>query len=413
MRLFFHNITTPQFAYHIDAYDFDQQALFLAERNDVVVLRRQPQPEWMNYMVSIGTVPSSITTLHPGTNTDSPTEIFYDKFLRKSVRRVVEGSRTATSLHTYQISEHEVAWAKAVGVRFETRYPYEEDFSSKLVFKKIVQELGLLTPKYIALNSHHYFSRLMALGWVKYTKPDSLIIKLNKAARGFGSRHWHVGQGYNALFTLHQASPEATLLEHWIDSGGYSPSVQLWVHVNGVIELQSLHEQLLGPDKITYIGCRPLCIETSLLNKLTSEAYLIGQNFAKRGYVGPLGLDAIVAKDRIWWLEANPRFTLAMYTHSLYQKIHRQLSRPAYYQSICFCSSRLKKMTVQQFLHRCRNLLYQPGKTEGIIPYELSLLSLRGQVTVLCIAEEVHGANKLLRSLEELIGVSTDSATTT
>ena len=73
-----------------------------------------------------------------------------------------------------------------------------------------------------------------------------------------------------------------------------SPSVQLWVHPGGEVEVLSTHDQILGgPDDQVYLGCR-FPAHSDYRSSITEQASKVGSQLASRGVVGPFGVDFLV-----------------------------------------------------------------------------------------------------------------------
>ena len=79
--------------------------------------------------------------------------------------------------------------------------------------------------------------------------------------------------------------------------GLVSPSVQLWVHRDGRVEVLSTHDQILGgPDDQVYLGCR-FPARKSYRARIVSAATRIGEELAGRGVIGPFGVDFLVRRE--------------------------------------------------------------------------------------------------------------------
>lgn len=217
---------------------------------------------------------------------------------------------------------------------------------------------------------------------------------------------------------------EGAVVEELVRSPGVlSPSVQMKIAQDHQLEMLSTHDQILGglEDQV-YLGCR-FPARRPYRTPIQEHARRIGEALAKRGVVGPFGIDFIVVPDgaawRVYVSEINlrmggtshPFYMASRLTHGRYEAGSGELiseGRAKFYVATDNLKSRnligLPASEAIGVLER-RGLGYNRTRRTGALLHLLGALERYGKVGVTCIGDSPAEADALyaevVRALED------------
>ena len=222
------------------------------------------------------------------------------------------GERPAL-IEPWNVTEHEIALAVALGVPINGTRPELRDIGFKGAGRRLFAEAGVPTPigREDVRTTEDVIAAILA---IRAERPDvpAVVIKHDDSGAGDG----------NAVIDLSpigdEADPVAWLRERiealpdWyradLASGGIveeritgarftSPSAQADILPSGEVRVLATHEQVLGgADDQVYLGCR-FPADPAYASLLASHARAIGERLAARGALGRFGVDFVAAED--------------------------------------------------------------------------------------------------------------------
>ncbi|HXJ48621.1 MAG TPA: peptide ligase PGM1-related protein [Candidatus Acidoferrum sp.] len=276
--------------------------------------------------------------------------------------------------------------------------------------------------------------------------PRDLVIKQDHAGGGHGNALVTVDQALSdvevrdRIFQLRpddpRFSPEMFLTrleqkggvveERLIGDEVWSPSVQLHIHPDGKVLVNSTHEQVLGgATGQSYAGCR-FPADGPYAATIARHADAIGHYLADHGVIGYVGIDFVVTRSgggdwHAFAIEINPRMTgtvhhfetLRHLTRGVYDAdagLFRLSDRSSrhYVGSDDLSVDGLKNLRPGDLpgLVRDTDIAWNPTRQRGVLFHTISAVAVTGTVGVTAIgespddAESLHrGAGRLLESL--------------
>ena len=283
-----------------------------------------------------------------------------------------------------------------------------------------------------------------AIASLKDRRPDasSAVIKLNHGFSGQGNAIVELAEVVSPITDtptvfcaeeetwgtyLPKLESDGAIVEEHIRGAGQalSPSVQLRISPDGVVEVVSTHEQILGgPDGHVYLGCR-FPARASCRTRIQGYAESIGRSLASAGVIGSFGIDFIVVPggddEDAYLSEINLRlggtthpFLMAKYVSGgQYDEIAGELlvdGEPvAYVATDNLKSEGFKGLTPGRVIESLRRqgLSYDPASRRGILLHLLGALPEVGKLGALCIGSSLDDASdlyaRLLDFLDDLI----------
>ncbi len=283
-----------------------------------------------------------------------------------------------------------------------------------------------------------------AVAALKERRPDasSAVIKLNHGFSGQGNAIVELAEVVSPITDtptvfcaegetwetyLPKLESDGAIVEEHVRGTGeaLSPSVQLRILPDGVVEVVSTHEQILGgPDGHVYLGCR-FPARASCRTRIQGYAQSIGRTLASAGVIGSFGIDFIVVPgddaEDAFLSEINLRlggtthpFLMAKYvTCGDYDEIAGELTVDgapvAYVATDNLKSEGFKALTPGIVIESLKKqgLAYDPASRRGILLHLLGALPDVGKLGALCIGPSLDDASdlyaRLLEFLEDLI----------
>ena len=213
----------------------------------------------------------------------------------------------------FNVTGCEASLARALGLSLVGPPPELAFLGSKSGARKVARAAGIAVPEGAEdLRSEDDVERALEALLERRPEASRVVIKLNK---GFS------GQG-NAIVTLRgprlrdattvfcsaqeswtsfaaKIGAQGCVVEELLSAPDLaSPSVQLWIHPEGKVQVLSTHDQILGgPDDQVYLGCR-FPARQEYRGSIVRAAKAIGEELAVRGVIGPFGVDFLVPAGR-------------------------------------------------------------------------------------------------------------------
>ena len=226
--------------------------------------------------------------------------------------RAYIGDRPAL-IEPWNVTEHEIALAVALGVPINGTRPELRDIGFKGAGRRLFAQAGVPTPvgREDVRTSDDVIAAILA---IRAERPDAPAVVIKHDDSGAGD-----GNAVIDLTPLVDAADPVAWLRERIDglpdwyradllAGGIveeritgtrftSPSAQADILPSGEIRVLATHEQVLGgADDQVYLGCR-FPADPAYASLLANHARAIGEQLAARGALGRFGVDFVAADD--------------------------------------------------------------------------------------------------------------------
>ena len=122
----------------------DQHGVFLADKDDIVVMRKPLEKEFLAYLQETSLVPKAINFIHPRENENGLqfNSLFKSPYIKKGLRHL-EGAHT---LLTFYLTTHEMDFSEEVGVPLWGNPHPGIPYNDKGNFRKLLRDLNIPIP---------------------------------------------------------------------------------------------------------------------------------------------------------------------------------------------------------------------------------------------------------------------------
>ena len=270
---------------------------------------------------------------------------------------------------------------------------------------------------------------------------EAVVIKLNDCFSGLGNVILEVDGLADPLptsksvfcsqeeswpsYIVKMAAQGAVVEELLRDPELRSPSVQLRISSAGVVEIISIHDQILGgPQNQVYLGCR-FPAQPDYRLTIQREALRVAEVLAGEGVVGSFGLDFLVVGHDVYVSEINlrlggtthPFWMARLATGAGYDVASGELRRPDGDARYYVATDNLKSGRLQgrspgdaiSLIDR-GGLGYDPASGTGVALHLLGAVPVAGKFGATCIAHSAGAADDLYRALLDLVGAELPSS---
>jgi hypothetical protein len=300
----------------------------------VFVSTRAPAPEVVDYYLSMlpaGAQASArrrlrIISIDDGTPRSVAARLAADPERIADLRSLI-GDRPAV-IEPWNVTEHEVALALALGVPVNGSAPELRPIAFKSAGRRLFAEAGVPAP----LGREAVASIddvVAAIGWIRSEHPAApgVVVKHDDSGAGDGNVVIDLGPMDAAADPAAWLRTSVADLPGWylddLARGGIveervvgtefrSPSAQVDIRPGGEIVVLATHEQVLGgPGGQVYLGCR-FPADPGYAPELARHATAVGHALAARGALGRFSVDFVAAREpggpwRVFALEINLR----------------------------------------------------------------------------------------------------------
>jgi hypothetical protein len=340
--------------------------------------------------------------------------------------------------------------ALSLGIPMYGSDPRLADLGSKTGCRRMFEELGVTCP--VGAEDLHTVDDIVAgVQSMRARRPslNEAIVKLNEGVSGAG----------NALVDLHGLPPpgssneaavitdrirgmqpeaEGLAVDVYLDAfekhGGIveeritgvaltSPSVQMRALPDGVVELLSTHDQLLGgASGQKYLGC-VFPADPGYAAAIAAPAMVIGRHLAKLGVLGRFAVDFVVVQDEggAWTpyaIELNlrkggtthPFLTLQFLTDGTYDGERGVFLTPAGTPKYLVATDhleddRLKSLTVTELFDAVvqHGLHFDQARRTGVVFHMISCLTECGRVGLTAVGDNPEEAWRIYQEAQSVL----------
>jgi len=352
------------------------------------------------------------------------------------IRRLV-GDRPAM-IEPWNVTEHEVALAEALGVPINGTTPTLWPLGFKSAGRRLFQAAGV--PTALGREDVHDLDGIAsAIAHIRSVHPEAtgVVVKHDNSGAGDGNLVIRLNGDQNGTAVQKQLDSMPAwyasdltaggVVEELVTGDGFSsPSVQLDISPFGDVTVLSTHEQVLGgPDDQVYLGCT-FPADEGYASELAKHGRAVGAELAKHGVLGRVGVDFVaVRNDRSWEvfaLEINlrkggtthPFSTLRHLAPGEYDEEagHWRTdghSGERYYRST---DNLLDETRVGWSVRRVVDIVrragldFDPANRTGVVLHMLECLAIDGRLGLTAIGRSRHEADDLYDAVDAALTAS-------
>ena len=350
----------------------EEMNLLICREQDVIILRKSPDKEYLDVLKSMG---YSIPRILTPKNADLLTPI--SELVQKDEELIAELKTIASQNEEVYFSPYAVTYmeekiAEMTGLKIiGAPSQIGSKVNDKIFNREISEELGFavcqgkvcysvdeVREEYEKLtNSEPYFSKV--------------IIKEPNGASGKGlyviSDKEKLESNLRVIARFAKKRTDSKwLVEGWYDKKA-DLNYQIYISPNGTVDLFSIKQQLLNDT--VYIGSKiPPDLDENILNLYKQFGEKIGKYLFEMGYTGVAGIDSIITTDDVIVpiIEINGRFTLSTYISFIDKQIKDIKILSRYYRLISDSPESHADLTREMDK---KGILLKPNEREGVFVY--------------------------------------------
>lgn len=410
-KVLLHNLSAAYTSVAPELFSFDRNALLFAELGDVVVVRgRVPEETYLAYLRGIGVAADGVQFFVSPRPT-SPHSVFEDVELIADLRAHLTTHPGVWALDTYAYTHHEHFLAEQLGIPSVRNPEHFYRYGTKSGFRTSAKQCSVATPRgYEHLTDEVSVGLAMARLFLRGA--NEVVVKQDEGAAGLSLRRYsrrsfleQVSQfdieGLLPHIGILPAQSKRYVVEEWYGDVLSAPSIEFFIHADGVVTLSSAHEQILYPDGQTYRGCRSAhWLGKEVRAELECRGMMLAQALADVGARGPVAFDAIVRTGgEVLFVEANIRRIMSSYAHQIARRVSRGTPEVLPYISVRLERPKWKGKGFADILRELERVLYTQGSSVGVIPYDIGMLTSHGRLSLLCIGPSIEAVESLYRQV--------------
>ena len=409
-RLFVHcTVSRPEYALVARALDapdcFPERALLLAGAEDVVLVNREVERGYLEYLhsVGIGPNPDRVVVVESEEQTRRP---LADRLLdnRLALRRVDQllGAASAVEIHPFMLTDHEWCLAGALEQRWQLPVcalggspSTIAAVNQKHIARSVAVALGLpVAPGQVVeveTDTHGILAdglhRLADAVETQLAVSPRVIVRGSLGTTGATVLVVNRGNLHECVARLRaETGNRFYLVESMLDLAT-SPNVCMFIDpLSDTITCVGVADQRLQ-DSVQYCGnTRPTTAQNA--DQMVAAATRFCEYLRADGVTGHLGFDfgELASDDGFVFIEINPRINGADYSHGLLRGLNRRRCQQAdrLLGSFHTFSLTTSARSFVEFRDAYGHLFYEPGAEAGIVPFKVGALA-SGQCTVAAV----------------------------
>ena len=414
-KIIFHNHTLPPFRdqSYANAWkngmdwwnDMDQRGLLCVNPGDIILLRRQPENEFLSYLQELGWDFKDVRIVP---SEQSAGDISTPNPMPMSFSRLHGINAGGYYLDVFEPSSPARDLAKQIGIPLYGSVHLMSLYATKSGFREAAKELGLRIPP----GMDHLTSVDAVVECLEelFTEGnDAVIIKLDAGCGGYGIRVLNKKLFINrpeerrkVITSLleemgYRPNKDSVTVEKLIPSVVSSPSVQIEVLPNGQYRLRSVHEQLLFRQRI-YYGCISIPdVSSRQYKEVIAASYQFAEFLAKQQFIGFFGMDFIITdEEMVYCIEVNMRKAASFYPRTV---VDRLSATPhlTQFQAMTLYEPSLRKRSFNDLLRSTRDLCYPiHAAHRGLIFFWTAALH-SGLIGIMTMSGDFDDAVSILR----------------
>ncbi len=382
----------------------EESLLLLAKRQDIVILRRMPETDFLYELEEIGfELPHILCPMGIDYFKTITELVLEDESLLSILRDLSKGK--VYYLVPYGVTKREEKLSELTGMKIKgSKSEIVRKTNSKLYARRLAEELGMACPKGIVCHSIGEIKD----AWTRLQREFSkVIVKQLYGASGQGL--FLVDNGVKLKRILYALNRFATKNDRWIVEGWYEDKVdlnaQLFLHDNGGVEVLSIKRQILN--NTVYRGSMfPVSISEENLEHYQNKLLIVGNALYEEGVRGVVGMDSIITNNVIYpIIEINVRFTLSTYLGFLPRIFEKCFFQSMYYRIFIHDSFDWRNLLEQT---KKRGIYFDKNEKRGVFFYNYACMNSKcvsgiGRLFVIAVAKQKYVVQILIQEMEKLI----------
>jgi predicted ATP-grasp superfamily ATP-dependent carboligase len=288
--------------------------LLLCRKQDYIILREKPDPDYLDYLCNNGfELPRILTpSIDPGHHSISEI-VLMDLKLQEQLKQITETNKIVYFL-PYAVTQLEEKISSLSGLHLiGADSNINKMLNNKILNRKISKHLGFATTRGQICKSIEEVKNFFYSNVIKFKLFKKIVLKDPHGASGRGL---YIIENEKEIDVLLKRQ-SSVLTQGWLVEGWYETkkdlNYQIYVNKSGS-HVFSIKEQILNEG--VYVGSKfPALLAENVLEDINLIGQKIGDYLQELGFVGVAGVDSIITSENelIPIIEINARFTLSTY----------------------------------------------------------------------------------------------------
>lgn len=350
----------------------EEMNLLLCRKQDIIILRKTPDPEFLNTLSEMGfEIPRIFALESEDLITPISELILNNKELLSKLSAEID-SKQDVFFVPYAVTYLEEQIAHIAGLKLiGAKSDICRRVNNKIFNREVSIELGLP----VCEGKICYSTDEMRVAYTELTTNspffEKVIIKEPTGASGKGlyiiDNKERLDSSLRLISRLSKNKPEICwLVEGWYEKNA-DLNYQIYISPDGEVTTFSIKQQLLRGT--VYIGSKmPVDMQANILHDFERMGTSIGKYLYDIGYSGVAGIDAIITSDNVIIpvIEINGRFTLSTYISFLYRLIPQRAVLSRYFRLLTN-----KPVSYGEIVHRLKEegIIFDNNLHSGIFVY--------------------------------------------
>jgi hypothetical protein len=391
-RVFAHDIDTLRgfgdIIHQVPGIRKYDRAIAIARSEDVVFLKSAPDEAYLQWLGEVGLGSRNLVVISGREDMSLPERIMKNGS-KNQLDMLLGDSRIGAVFSPYYGGRLEKRASEYLELFMYSNTEVAEEMDNKIGFKLLCRKMGIPVVEESIIDTEMAESEMARAieQWLDLT--GKVILR---GEYGASASTLHVLDHIDTTFlqNLMKSCQSRTrfLVEPFYDTLS-SPSSVWFIKQGGSIVHLRTSNQILE-NGISHLGNEfPVQFDEGFVDRMS---FRFAQYLAKRGFIGPFGLDYIETEDGIFATECNPRMTGAIYPWELvYLLKQKGPVRAARSENITLPLEYRKFENLRQVW---TDVLYDGKSSEGIIiPYNVGPIRT-GKITVLCTGSSTEAVRR-------------------
>ncbi|MHA2027169.1 MAG: hypothetical protein ACW98U_14805, partial [Candidatus Thorarchaeota archaeon] len=370
------------------------RATAIARAEDVVFLKSAPDIAYLQWLGEVGLGSKNIVVISGREDMSLPERIMRNGS-KNHLDRLLGAARTGATFSPYYGGRLEKRTSDYLGLFMYSNTDVSEEMDNKIGFKLVCRKLGIPVVKESIIDTSMTESEMVRVISHRLEKTGKVILR---GEYGASASTIHVIDHIDNAFLqeLKKGNQFRTrfLVEPFFETLS-SPSSVWFIKRDGTIVHLRTSNQILERG-ISHLGNEfPVRFDEEFVDRMS---FRFAQFLARKGFIGPFGLDYIETEMGIFATECNPRMTGAIYPWELVYLLEQKGPVTAARSENIKLPHGCREFKVLRQLWE--DVLYDGQSSEGVvIPYNVGPIST-GKITVLCTGPSMEVVMKLFADIK-------------
>ncbi|MHA1963236.1 MAG: ATP-grasp domain-containing protein [Candidatus Thorarchaeota archaeon] len=370
------------------------RATAIARPEDVVFLKSAPDKEYLQWLSEVGLGSRNIVVVRGREDMSLPERIMRNGS-KNDLDRLLGNTRTGATFSPYYGGRLEKRTSDYLGLFMYSNTEVSEEMDNKIGFKLNCRKLGIPVVKESIIDTSMTESE-MGCAISHWLEKTGKVILRGEYGASASTIHVldHVDNSFLKELTNRNPYRTRFLVEPFFEKLS-SPSSVWFIKQDGSIVHLRTSNQILE-NGISHLGNEfPVRFDEEFVDRMS---FRFAQFLAKKGFIGPFGLDFIETETGVFATECNPRMTGAIYPWELVYLLEQKGPVRAARSENIKLPLGCREFSVMRQLWN--DVLYDGKSSEGVvIPYNVGPIRT-GKITVLCTGSSRDAVMKLFTHIK-------------